>query len=148
MKIKNLSIAVAEYILRLKLSELSQVTRYKIADFFGINKNYLSERFKKESGMYLSHFITMEKMKRAEILLRSRPELTIKTISRMVGCAKTARFTQTFRSIYLLNPSRYRNISPRIATCIRREHPRQCLESCKNVRRVRGDKVRGDGAGK
>jgi AraC-like DNA-binding protein len=108
MKYGNFSESVIGYIITRNLAELSQLTRYKIAGHFGINQTYLSKKFKKETNMTLSEFIEFEKMKRAEILLKSGHELSVETISQMVGFEKCAQFRRKFKKIYYLNPGQYR----------------------------------------
>lgn len=108
MKYKELPEIVAEYIITRNLRELSQLTRYKIADEFGINKNYLSEKFKEGLQMTVLQFLDFEKMKRAECLLRTRPDLPVKKISRFLGIENLTQFRRKFKRFYGLKPGRYR----------------------------------------
>jgi AraC-like DNA-binding protein len=111
MKYKNIAEEVAVYIISRNLKELSQLTRYKIAQHFSINQNYLSEKFKKETQMTVWKFLNFEKMKRAEFLLRARRNLSVADISRMVGCEKSQLFRKNFKKIFGVNPGKYRNIA-------------------------------------
>ncbi len=108
MKHKNISQLVVEYIITRNMDELSELTRYKIADIFGINKNYLSKRFKGGTKMTLFEFINFEKMKRAENLLITRRDLSVKKISRRIGIEKYKQFREKFKKIYGVKPGRYR----------------------------------------
>lgn len=110
MKHKNISQLVVEYIISRDLGELTELTRYKIADAFQINKNYLSEKFKKSTQMTVLEFINFEKMKRAEKLLITRRDLSVKKISRKVGIAKCEQFRANFKKIYGLKPGKYRTL--------------------------------------
>lgn len=108
MKHINLCERVVEYILTRDLDELAQLTRYRLANTFGINKNYLSEKFKADTQRTVYEFIEFEKMKRAEKLLKTRTDLSVKDISRMVGVVKYVQFRAKFKKIYGLKPGEYR----------------------------------------
>jgi AraC-like DNA-binding protein len=110
MKYQNISEPVVEFIVSRNLKELSGLTRYQIADYFGVNKNYLSEKFKNETQMTVLEYLDFEKMKRAERLLQTMPELTIREISDLVGIEKLSQFRKKFKKIYILKPGRYRKV--------------------------------------
>lgn len=110
MKHQNVVERVMVFIITRNLDELSQLTKYKIAEIFHINKNYLLERFKSEVNMTVFAFINFEKMKRAEKLLTTRFDLPVEVISRKVGIAKCNQFRRKFRKIYGLNPGKYRKL--------------------------------------
>ncbi len=98
------------YVITRSLDELSQLTKYKIAETFHINKNYLLEKFRKETNTTVFAFINFEKMKRAEKLLTTRFDLSVEDISRMVGIVKCKQFRRKFKKIYGLNPGKYRKL--------------------------------------
>jgi len=110
MKFQKISESVVEYVISLDLKELSGLTRYKIADHFGINKNYLSEKFKEETNMTVLAFLNFEKMKRAECLLKKRQDIPVKRISVLVGIVKVSQFRAKFQETYGLKPGRYREL--------------------------------------
>lgn len=110
MKYNKIGESVVEYIITRDLPELSRLTRYKIADHFGINKNYLSEKFKKETQMTVLQYLDFEKMKRAEGLMKTRPDLTVREISNLLGIEKLSQFRAKFKKAYLLGPGRYRRL--------------------------------------
>ena len=109
-KQRSLSQEVIQYVWSLCLPELAELTRYKLAEKFMLNKNYLSEKFKKETRMTISGFIQTVKIKRAEDLLKSRHDMNIVQISRLIGIQKPQQFREKFRRIYGLNPLQYRNV--------------------------------------
>ena len=113
MKYHKISEPVVEFIITRNLKELSRLTRYMIADYFGINKNYLSEKFKKETQMTVLEYLDFEKMKRAEELMKKRPDLTIRKISDLVGIEKLSQFREKFKKIYILKPGRYKKLLKR-----------------------------------
>lgn len=110
MKHSNISELVVEYIITMKMNDLSELTRYKIAGHFGINQNYLSVKIKQKTQMTVSQLIDFEKMKRAEKLLRTRSDITIEVISKMVGIMKCNQFRSKFKKFYGLNPGKYRSL--------------------------------------
>lgn len=99
---------VIVYIITRDIDELSELTKYQLAGKFGINKNYLTERFKKEMNMTVFDFIDFEKMKRAEKLLTTRYDLSVEEISKRMGIARCKHFRKKFRKIFGLNPGKYR----------------------------------------
>lgn len=110
MRCKNIPQLVVEYIITRNLRELSLLTRYQLADRFGINKNYLSEKFKEETQMTVLQFLDFEKMKRAEWLLKTRPDLSVRKISDLLGIVKVNQFRSKFKKIYGVKPGRYRSL--------------------------------------
>jgi AraC-like DNA-binding protein len=110
MKQRNIPESVIKYIVTRDLEELSRLTRYKIADAFGIHKNYLSEKFKEGSHKTVLEFIDFEKMKRAEELLKKRNDLSVEAISRMIGIVKCKQFRAKFERVYGMKPGKYRRL--------------------------------------
>jgi two-component system response regulator YesN len=110
MKHEKLTEEVIIYILTQELQELSQLTRYKIADKFEVNESYLSKRFKKDTGVSLFDYIESAQMYQAAELLKERHELTIGDVQRMVGVEKSQHFTKKFKKVLGIIPSQYRNI--------------------------------------
>lgn len=110
MKFENISCDVAEYVISCKLNDLSQLSRYRLASNFGINQNYLSKRFKEDTGMTIWEFINNERLKRAEFMLKYRPELSVRKISVKVGIVSVEQFRAKFKKIYGLKPGRYRSV--------------------------------------
>jgi AraC-like DNA-binding protein len=90
------------------LYELSQITRYGIAEKHGINVSHLSRKFVANTGKTFLNFIDQEKMHRAKLLLEMFPEMTIDDISRLVGIAKTQQFRNKFKQMFHVTPGKYR----------------------------------------
>jgi AraC-like DNA-binding protein len=108
MKFRNIAEQVASYVISCSVGELSQLTRYKIANKFGINKNYLSEKFNREVQMTVLQFLELEKMKRAEKLLKCRHDMSVEKISHMLGIENLTQFRSKFKKTYGLKPGQYR----------------------------------------
>ena len=90
------------------LYELSQITRYGIAEKHGINVSHLSRKFVANTGKTFLNFIDQEKMNRAKLLLEMFPEMTIDEVSRLVGIAKTQQFRNKFKQMFHVTPGKYR----------------------------------------
>jgi len=99
---------IAMEIMASSLYELSQITRYGIAEKYGINVSHLSKRFANDTGMTFLNFIDQEKMHRAKLLMEMFPEITVDEVSRLVGIAKTQQFRNKFRQLFHVTPGRYR----------------------------------------
>ena len=84
------------------------MTRYEISEAFEINMNYLSEKFKKGTGMTVFHFIEFEKITRAKFLIGEENDLSIEEISKIFGIQKTNQFRAKFKKYYYLTPGQYR----------------------------------------
>ena len=98
------------FILSLDLEGLAEITRYHIADKFGVNQNYLSHKFKKHTKMSVLQFIDFVRISRAALLLRERPDLAISEISKKIGLQKCDQFRAKFRKKFFINPQQYRRI--------------------------------------
>ena len=108
MKHENISAKIATFILSRTTKELSQITRYEIAEKFNINMNYLSEKFKRDTGITVFQFIEFEKITRAKNLLDLAEDLTIEEISMIIGIRKVNQFRWKFKKYYHITPGQYR----------------------------------------
>lgn len=99
---------VAMEIMASSLYELSQITRYGIAEKHGINVSHLSRKFVADTGKTFLNFIDQEKMHRAKLLMEMFPEVTIDDISKLVGIAKTQQFRNKFKQMFHVTPGKYR----------------------------------------
>ncbi len=124
MKCQDLSQAVAIYVITRSQDELNRLTRHKIADVVGINPNYLSQKFKEDTGRALMEFINFEKMKRAEKALIICQKMTVTDISEIVGFAKYNQFRETFKKTFGVNPRVYRKArnNPGAVEQVKQEH--------------------------
>lgn len=79
----------------------------EIASFAVVSPNYLSQLFKKETGVTLSQYIARQRCdKAAKLLLHT--SLPIQEISRYVGYLDNNYFVKVFREFYHTTPSLYR----------------------------------------
>lgn len=110
MKHDKLTEEVIIYILTQDLEDLAQLTRYKIAQKFDVNENYLSKRFKKDTQTSLFDYIESAQVHQAAELLKERKDLGIQDVQRMVGVEKTQHFNKKFKKILGISPGQYRDL--------------------------------------
>lgn len=82
-----------------------------VADRFFMNKTYLSELFKKETGKSFVQFKNELRVERAKVLLRNTDEL-ISNISQQCGFDDAGYFSTVFKLMTRLTPQQYRNEKP------------------------------------
>lgn len=78
-----------------------------LAEYVHISPNYLSAVFKEETGMKLSNYINIIKLRKASSLLLET-ENTIARIAEAVGYDNVNYFSQLFKKQYGIRPSEYR----------------------------------------
>lgn len=84
----------------------------EIADYAGMNPEYLSKLFKKTTGMTLKEYIVNDKMEAAKMLLATT-DLPVTLISDHVGYANYSNFTRSFKQLIGLTPKEYRKEAAR-----------------------------------
>lgn len=83
------------------------ITLSKIADNFGINPNYLCERFKQQTGEHFVTYLTRLRIEQAKLLLEN---VTVKAyeVGFMVGYDDPTYFSKVFKKVVGLTPTEYR----------------------------------------
>lgn len=84
-----------------------KLTRKKVAQAVGVHIDWLSNLFKKETGITIGEYITLRKIKKAEILLKTTDH-KIKDVAIMVGYEDSYYFSNKFKQINSITPSEYR----------------------------------------
>lgn len=79
----------------------------EIAEFVGMNSEYLTKLFKKETGYNLKKYIVNEKMESAKMLLTTTA-LPVTLISDHVGYGNYSNFTRSFKQLVGCTPVEYR----------------------------------------
>lgn len=79
----------------------------EIAEFVGMNAEYLTKLFKKETGYNLKKYIVNEKMESAKMLLATTA-LPVTLISDHVGYGNYSNFTRSFKQLVGCTPVEYR----------------------------------------
>lgn len=82
----------------------------EIAEYVGLNPEYLTKLFKKNTGFTLKEYIVNEKMESAKILLSST-SLPVTLISSHVGYGNYSNFTRSFKHLVGCTPMEYRKIT-------------------------------------
>ena len=78
-----------------------------IANFLGISRTRLSDLFRKEMGITLSHYIIQFKMKQACKIMKTK-NLSIYEVARFVGYEDYAHFSKIFKKYMGLTPKEYK----------------------------------------
>lgn len=84
------------------------ISQSDVASAIGVTPSYLSNIFREENGESYSKFITRLRMAQAAILLRTKPNFSIKNISEEVGYFSEKHFISLFKNFYGLTPNDYR----------------------------------------
>lgn len=79
-----------------------------LADKVGLQENYLSQLFKKETGLTITRFIQQEKVEEAKKLLELTPE-PVTAIAAKLNFYDQNHFNKIFKRHTGLTPKRYRN---------------------------------------
>ena len=85
----------------------SDVSVSEIAEFAGMNPEYLTKLFKKNTGYTLKEYIVNEKMESAKMLLATTT-LPVTLISSHVGYGNYSNFTRSFKQLTGCTPMEYR----------------------------------------
>ena len=80
----------------------------EIADFFGMNRTYLSGKFHSEVGQTISEYICSVRLEYAARLLPMN-NLSIHDVCAAAGIPDQSYFTKRFREAYGLTPTQYRH---------------------------------------
>lgn len=84
----------------------------EIAEFVGMNPEYLTKLFKKNTGYTLKEYIVNEKMESAKMLLTTT-SLPVTLISSHVGYGNYSNFTRSFKQLVGCTPMEYRKNTAR-----------------------------------
>lgn len=79
----------------------------EIAEYVGMNPEYLTKLFKKNTGYTLKEYIISEKMESAKMLLATT-NLPVTLISSHVGYGNYSNFTRSFKQLVGCTPMEYR----------------------------------------
>ena len=102
----QLALDVSNYV-RHHLSE--SISTEQIADFLFMSRSHLSTKFKAETGMTLTDFITKEKIEEAKRLLLYTDK-SILAISSFLGFSSQSHFSQVFKKQTGKSPNEYREL--------------------------------------
>ncbi len=86
---------------------MDKLTLDGIADYVGLNREYLSRLFSKETGIGLFQYINEVRMKRAGEMIRSNKQVYVKEVAAAVGFDDPYFFSRKFKDFYGKTPSEY-----------------------------------------
>ena len=84
------------------------LTLQYFASKLNVNSSYLSNLFRKETGMTITEYVTGKRMKHAAYLLRSTQE-PIKFVAKQVGITDVQYFSRLFKKKMDMTPTQYRS---------------------------------------
>lgn len=102
--LSDLCNSIKDYI---NITEVRELSVEKISKHFGYSPRYLSMLFKQFTQIGLKQFITIEKMSRAEHLLKNT-SLKINDIGEELGYCDGHNFSHAFKKFYGISPKEYR----------------------------------------
>lgn len=83
-----------------------EITLAEIADHLFVNKNYLSQLFKKVTGDTFVNYLNHYRIAKAKELLKDKKYMVYE-VSEMVGYQNSTYFSQVFKAITEVSPSEY-----------------------------------------
>ncbi len=101
----------------------------KVAKSVNISSNYLSEKFKKVTGVNFVDYIARTRIEKARHLLRD-PNLRVSEIAFAVGFQSLSQFNRAFKRLSGKSPTDYR------AHVLRAGDNGACLNGAKSRRRI------------
>ncbi|MBU9728629.1 response regulator transcription factor [Diplocloster modestus] len=84
------------------------ITLKELSDKFYMNPSYISQLFKKETGVTITEYLIRIKMEMAGIMLKD-PAVRISDVSAQVGYKNPKQFASMFKKVMGLTPSQYRD---------------------------------------
>jgi AraC-like DNA-binding protein len=98
---------VVEYILTRRHKELSTLDEMTLTRIFGVQRSYLTRRFKKEIHMALDRFIMQQRIMQAFFMIEECCDLSIRELAQRLGFHDPQNFSRQFHHLFLIDPDRY-----------------------------------------
>lgn len=92
----------------LELNYMKKITQSECADYFHINKDYLSRAFKNYTGIGMAKYLNTIRIRKSQELLRST-DLQVMEIADRVGYFDAKYFSRQFKLATGMTPAQYRN---------------------------------------
>lgn len=106
-EIQNASGMMPKVVDFLELNYMTKVSQQECADYFHINKDYLSRAFKKHTGIGMAKYLNNIRIRKAKELLRTT-DLQIQEIADQVGYFDSKYFSRQFKTATGMTPAQYR----------------------------------------
>lgn len=81
-----------------------------LAKQFGLSRTNLCAAFRQHTGLPIHRYIAQRRIQRAQILIRSYPDLSLGQIARQVGYEDDSTFYRNFLKIVGVSPARFREL--------------------------------------
>ena len=99
-----------EFILKYLNDNLEKrITLTQVSKMMNLSYGYVSDLFKKETGMNFSHYLKNARMQKARILFKNFFK-SIKEISFLTGYRHVSSFCEEFKNMVGVSPSVYRRM--------------------------------------
>lgn len=85
----------------------------ELAKKFGLSRSALCSAFQQRTGLPIHKYITQKRIEKAQILVRTHPELTMSHIATQVGYEDDSTFYRNFLKNIGMSPSAYRELCHR-----------------------------------
>lgn len=106
-QIQNVSGMMPKVMDFLELNYARRISQQECADFFHINKDYLSRAFKKYTGIGMAKYLNNIRIRKAQELLRAT-DLQIQEIADRVGYFDAKYFSRQFKLATGMTPAQFR----------------------------------------
>lgn len=98
---------IQEIILYIREHYKEEINQSLLADRFFISKDYLSHKFKEETGMGMVHYLNLLRIEKSKQLLML-PNAKINEVAAAIGYNDEKYFCKVFKKYELISPSQYR----------------------------------------
>jgi AraC-like DNA-binding protein len=113
-KKSDISDRVVAFILTRDIDEFETLDVNSVAREFGINRSYLSQKFRMDMGSSLSDYILLVKILRSTTILERSKRITVGEIAVMMGFNSANYFNRIFKKVLGTTPGRYRNYAEKL----------------------------------
>ncbi len=106
-QIQNVSGMMPKVVDFLELNYMRKISQQECADYFHLNKDYLSRAFKKHTGVGMAKYLNNIRIRKAKELLKST-DLQVMEIADQVGYFDAKYFSRQFKLVTGMTPAQYR----------------------------------------
>ncbi|MFS0724866.1 helix-turn-helix domain-containing protein [Paenibacillus sp. 1P07SE] len=79
-----------------------------MADITGLHPNYISQLFKRETGVSFIHYLQEYRVEKAKEILVQHPSLSVQVVGNQVGYENPQHFMKVFKKLTGMTPGTYR----------------------------------------
>lgn len=107
LEIQTMHSAVSQAVRYSKFHIAEELTVKKMAELFGYVPNYFSTLFRKEMGISYTAFLTEERLRLANILLKDS-DMSILDIAKTTGFDSSAYFCRVYKNTFGITPTEFK----------------------------------------